>query len=351
MTFQILLINQLFKTILNTVKVRVHAVIARYAWAKAWYLLRGFDVLGVGFVKIPLTSCCDFLNCGESTFYRYLNQGKKAGAFRYCRIQNGTLEVFLGSLLQICKNLRIHDFGATAEVPLTQVHATLRQVATQIATEKLQQQSHYAAVFNLKRNIRKTFKPPTADQIMEAAGRPSHETGKGDLPFVVYIGDKRVFVSASFAPFGASQKGIGKKLGISERTVRRHLVGRSRRQLMQAKAAYRQVKTAISHDADYHEVNSDMIVTSFQDTHALLERTRGGKNFRDLSYLRYVTVDSFDEYYKKCWLHCCNIYETRFKLCKMGALKRHLAAFFENLSEGPRKRRKRGGKPPTTGPG
>jgi hypothetical protein len=60
---------------------------------------------------------------------------------------------------------------------------------------------------------------------------------QGASSFSSLGGRQRIFVSKGFVPFGASQKRIAAQLGISDRTLRRHLdhLGIERRQIVQTK--------------------------------------------------------------------------------------------------------------------
>lgn len=190
-----------------------------------------------------------------------------------------------------------------------------------MATQALQGKSFYAAKINIKQRDRATYAPPTAEEILAAANGPYQTTGCGDLPFVLHVGPKRAFVSKCFVPYGASQVSIGKSLGIVPKTVQRHqeALELNRRQIMQAKGEYRLVKMGIVNDADLYHVNDHMYFVRNGNSYDLCEKPVVGKKWQPP---RDVSLDSFAEYYDKCWAYRCNVYEERFTLRSMKQAKK-----------------------------
>lgn len=207
---------------------------------------------------------------------------------------------------------------------------SIRAITTGIATEALQKKSHFAAKINLKHRERQFYRPSTAEQILEAAKGPYHKTGCGELPFLLHIGPSKVFVSKSFVPFGTCQRSIGKKLGVSDRTVRRHLeaLGLEKRQIVQAKSDYRLMTDAMKNDASFYQPSDDVWLVNCGNTFSLNERLPGTKKWRP-SY--EVNAERFFEYYGKHWIYRCNLYEEPFKLCSMKAARQH----FQKLASPP----------------
>ena len=66
---------------------KVHGKIARKTWARLWYICRAIDKEGSGRVKILVSKMLKVLKISRATFYRWLKEGKAAGAFQsYKRI-------------------------------------------------------------------------------------------------------------------------------------------------------------------------------------------------------------------------------------------------------------------------
>lgn len=301
--------------ILNAFTLRVHTGIGRYTWARLWYLCRGLDIWGRGYAKLPVELCCSLLGVSRQTLYRWLKDGKLAGAFRKSKMQRGVLRVYLGGLHKVCFKLGLTDWGSVGVMRLSEVNQNIRHLVTGACTQDLQSKSHYAAVTNLKKQERAVYAPPSASVILQSKKVSSQKSDEGHLLFLLHVGEKRAFVSRSFVPFGACQRSIGSKLGISARTVRRHLnaLGLNRRQLMQAKGEYKRVQQAMKHQADFFQAADDIWLTSCGNDWELQEKSRGGKEW----HKSYVTPESFCNYYDKTWIYRCNLYEERYTLTSM----------------------------------
>jgi hypothetical protein len=301
--------------ILNAFTLRVHVGIGRYTWARLWYLCRGLDIWGRGYAELPVELCCSVLGVSRQTLYRWLKDGKTAGAFRKGNIRRGVLRIYLGGLHKVCFKLGLTDWAGVVDVRLVDVNQNIRPLVTGACTQDLQSKSHYAAVTNLKKRERAFFAPPKADAIVQSKKVSSLKSDEGQVLFLLHVGQKRAFVSRSFVPFGASQRSIGSKLGISDRTVRRHLnaLGLDRRQLMQAKGEYKRVQEAMKHQADFFQAADDMYLVSCGNEWELQEKSRGGKEW----HKSYVTPESFCNYYDKTWIYRCNLYEERYTLTSM----------------------------------
>ena len=112
----------------QTYTVRIHSRIARNPWARLWYLCRGLDKDGSGWIELPLCVVAAFLNCDEKTVYRYLRDGKQAWAFRKYRVKKGMLRVYLGSLFKVCWKLNLRKWGVVGEVPLSEVNTHIEPI-------------------------------------------------------------------------------------------------------------------------------------------------------------------------------------------------------------------------------
>ncbi|MGI2909374.1 hypothetical protein [Tolypothrix sp. VBCCA 56010] len=301
--------------ILNAFTLRLHVGIGRYTWARLWYLCRGLDIWGRGYAELPIELCCSVLGISSQTLYRWLKDGKTAGAFRKGNIRRGVLRVYLGALHKVCFKLGLIDWEGVVDLRLVEVNQNIRPLVTGACTQDLQSKSHYAAVTNLKKRERAIYAPPKASAILQSKKVSSQKSDEGQILFLLHVGQKRAFVSRSFVPFGASQRSIGSKLGISDRTVRRHqeALGLNRRQLMQAKGEYKRVQQAMKHQADFFQAADDIWLTSCGNEWELQEKSRGAKEW----HKSYVTEDSFCNYYDKTWIYRCNLYEERYTLTSM----------------------------------
>lgn len=313
---QILVRQTISKIVLKPFSVRVHVGLCQYPWAKLWYLTRGFDPSGRGIVELPVGEICQLLSISQPTLYEWLRDGRAAGAFRKYEIKQNRCRIILGGLLKVCKSLGLDDWGAVATISLLETNR-LRAIATGIATADLQEKSHFAARRSLKQRERAFFTPPSADQILTEGQRSSEKPARGQVPFLLWVGKKRAFVSKGFVPFGASQISIGAELGISDRTVRRHQaqLGLERRQLVQAKHAYKLIQAGISWEADscfaepeiWYQTNGNDI-RLFEPNGITSSQRPGG---HPISPQRLFT------YAGKTWIYRCNLYAVDYELTSM----------------------------------
>lgn len=219
----------------------INGKIARQPWARLWYFCRAIDSDHRGKVYILVPELLTLLNCSRATFYRWLKEGQEAGAFReYKRIDKHTERIILGGKAAVCRKLKITNWDSVTQVPLWSILGNsdiplrqnrkkpkgkkLRQWTTLLQAYWMQHRSIEAAKkeetnrIRNKRKRRKPFKP----KFRGANGQPTSQ---------LYAG-RNVFFSRRHLPTGASQEGIGESLGISECSVRRHLKGVERIQVM-----------------------------------------------------------------------------------------------------------------------
>ena len=216
---------------------RIHGKIGRKVWTILWYFCRVIDKDGAGKVEILIPEIMAFFGVSRATVYRWLLEGKEAGAFwHYKTIDKHTMQIYLGSKTRVCKNLVIMDWDSTTEIELQNLFnnpeinlngESLRKIITERQAYWMQQRSIEAAKeeeklkVRKKRNRRKPFKP-FKKKIRRAAGKPSLQLRAG----------QHIIFSRHHLPTGASQEGIGESLGVSDRTVRRHLEDIERVQMM-----------------------------------------------------------------------------------------------------------------------
>ena len=219
----------------------INGKIARQPWARLWYFCRAIDSDHRGKVYILVPELLTLLNCSRATFYRWLKEGKEAGAFReYKRIDKHTERIILGSKTAVCEKLKITNWDSVTEVPLSTIlgdsNIPLWQNRKKPNGKQFKQwvtlfQAHWMQIRSIEaakqeernriRNKRKRRKP----------FKPKFRGGNGKPASQLYAG-RNVYFSRRHLPTGASQKGIGKSLGISECSVGRHLKGVERVQVM-----------------------------------------------------------------------------------------------------------------------
>jgi hypothetical protein len=335
------------KLLTEVYSVRIHSRIARNPWARLWYLCRGIDKQGSGQLKLPLPVIEAFLDCDEKTIYRWLKNGKRAGAFRHYRSRKGVLQIYLGSLYKVCWELNLKKWGVVGECPLSEVNAHLRAITTGIVTQQLQQKSRYAADQKLKPEYRKQFGTIHPNELLKNVRQSSLKPDAGKVPCVLHISEKRMFASKNFTAFGTSQATIGEELGIHPITVQRHhaQLGTARRQLCQKKGEYAHVKQALENECEDFQALDPMGSGKYTDVGFKI--TGDKASFSDGIPLgakknipnRYSTsADGLQRRFfttgkkwKTTWLAKCNVYSEEFTLTTMRAAQRR---FRQDLQQG-----------------
>lgn len=318
--------------------VRIHSRILERGktWARAWYILRFLDSEGSGFVECPLEEIGWLLGAAPSTLYQWLREGKEFGAFRFWQCRRGVLRVALGGLFKITELMGFLDsdrrgekgippWGVAVRVPLYQLIslADWRAIATAATTQRKQQLSRYSAWRALPTQARQVYRLPQPGQFFqgEVKHRLSDDSASGSIRCLIHCGQRRVFVSKGFIPFGTNQHSIALERGCSERTVQRHLkrVGVEAKQIVQAKGAYRYVKEAIRWDSPSMAPETDISIKWGRDgEYRLTERSGRVGNLHTIS----VTGDRFFEYGDRTYIYRCNLYNLDLPLCKMSGRRK-----------------------------
>jgi AraC-like DNA-binding protein len=305
--------------------VRIHAgIVHGKPWARFWYLCRAIDLSGTGIVEFDVDDVCHLIKISRSTLYQWLREGKAAGAFRCYRRRKNLLRIYLGGLHKYCLSLGVTRWGATADVPLTDIldAMALKSHATALQTQSQQVKSRIAAIRSLTAKERKFTKVPEIDAILEQGGQSSQKPAKGQVPFLLWVGEKRAFVSKGFIPIGSSQESIAAELGISDRTVRRHLshLGVKRRQLVQAKAAYKTITGGLDWWAEEVHAEPDRIwYKEAQDGSIWFYDSNGVSSSRKPA--QKITRDRFFSYRGKTWIYRCNLYDLNYSTSSMRAAR------------------------------
>lgn len=340
MSIQLLATIAATKIITASPSVRIHSQIAsRYPWARLWYLLHGLDD-GSGHLILPLIALTTFLDCSDKSIYRWLISGKGKGAFRYYKVEDGILEVYLGGRNAVCRHLNLKNWGAVAVLPLVVVTslATLRAVATAATTQQLQQSSRYAANHNLKKDYRKPYGAIDPNILVPENKQPSSlKSTAGEPNFLFHTTDTRIFAKKRFIAYGTSQNTIALELGIHPRTVRRHLglLEIPRRQICQTKYEYGHlhygfVKAEVDEcwgydkngtgrtDISYRVLGNEVI---FSDGTPLGAKP-GEKHINTYNIPKDEFGNRFFKMGGKWWMNKCNVYREVIPLTTMRAARR-----------------------------
>jgi AraC-like DNA-binding protein len=208
-----------------------------------------------------------------------------------------------------------------AEVALTDIleGMALKSHATALQTQNQQVKSRIAAIRSLNNRERKHTKVAEIEAILGQRNVSSQKPAKGQVPFLLWVGNKRAFVSKGFVPIGASQTSIASVLGISERTVRRHLdyLGIERCQIVQAKAAYQSIRQALEWEAPEWEAEPNIGYMEDKLGFIWLNDMNGKTSSRKPAQI--ITKERFFKYRGKTWIYRCNVYELDYPTTSMRA--------------------------------
>jgi hypothetical protein len=226
-------------------KTYIHSRLIRIPCLRLWYVLRAIDDKGSGWLVTSFTELQKFLRCASSTLYQWLRECKKIGAIRTYSRKGDLLTVWLGSRRVICEHLGLDDWGTTELVELREIInlSDARAQASIATVARSQQASRHAALYKLSpEERRKQKKLPLPEEIFSRQGTRLLVTGRWgtSIPYVLKVTSAKVFTSKGFIPYGCSQKSVCTNLGISDRTLRRHLdlLEVDRRQILQSKSGY-----------------------------------------------------------------------------------------------------------------
>lgn len=312
--------------------VRIHTgLIAKYQrWTKLWYFFRGLSTSGFG--RILLDDICYWLGAAPSTIRQWLREGKAAGAFRFWAERRGIISVAVASPTAVVIGLKLWQrrktgesirraWGTVSEVSIFEIDR-LREHATAVTVQHLQNQSHFAAKIRIPSQDQERLRIPNPEEFFEQSGRASLNPGvRALLPFCLKITPSRIWVSKSFRPFGTRQTTVAQQRGFCDRTIRNHLsiLGIERKQIIQAKAVYKDVALAIDSEATYQswgEGADEVTLIGYpqpKDTmqHRLIEGEdfpRGGIE---------APRSRFFQAWGKWWMHRCNVYMLDYPLHSM----------------------------------
>lgn len=276
---------------------RMHAQLIRRPWAKLWYLARGTDQRGRGIVCLSWETIRQATGAATSTIYEWLRHGKRDGAFRYWTSRKDAVIIFLASRNRLSAALGLQDWGATAVVTLREILQQSRFLGTEAQILKQQEASRYAAI---KQKQIKGIRVPRPETVLNAESQIFPSSSQPDsgatVNCVLHVDTGRVYVAGGFIPYGASQRSVSRFLGVSDRTVRRHIKrqGMTAKQLAQYKPEYKQLKRALDFEAS--ECGSA----------SMLWQDWNHRSARETTVL--ITDGRLVEWLGKVWLLRCNLY-------------------------------------------
>jgi hypothetical protein len=304
------------------VSVRIHAGLCYRPWSKLWYFARAIDIDGAGWVELSLSEICAFFDVASSTVYEWLRDGRAEQAFRAYSRKGDRLKLWLGSLAKVALYSGVgQDWGAVAEVPLSALRE-IKAHAAAATTQRLQEQSRYAARRSLKKRERQFWRLPEAKDLIKETKKSSDRPAQGEIPFYLWGGDRLIFVSRGFIPFGCSQEGVAKEINRSSRSVRRYLdhLGVESRQIVQHKSAYTLIDASCGYgntlgkyaeqDISY-ELASDSWCLP-EDEILLFEKNGRTSAGREGGHI--VQKRRFFHAFNKTWLRRTNIYDLHYCL-------------------------------------
>lgn len=215
--------------------VRVQAELVKYfgTCIGVWFTARAQDdsreIYGVnqgsGKATLPLSYYAETLNRKPSTIYKYLAEAKKKGLIRSYQVSSHQVSepyvtIYYTSLEKVAQSAGIENIGPVSEVDINKLK-DLKITATEITAMGLQRESAHKAKLDeeqrLKENNQGSIKVQIPDPMKVAdpsCGTPARALG---------YNNRFLFVSENFLDYGGSQETIGQRLGISSRTVQRHL--------------------------------------------------------------------------------------------------------------------------------
>jgi hypothetical protein len=184
--------------------------------ARVWCVVRSLDHpdnggTGCGLVRITLEKLGEYLKRSPRSVWRYVREAKAKGFFRRCDFAAGEFEIEYTGLKPLAKLLGLPGLGAIGEFPLQEIcHA--KAYAAEIQAEDLQRQSFYLMKKEWGKYSRKA---KLACELL------AQEELSARMPGDAFIarGKRLLYLGPHWRPFGASQAGIAKKLGVSVRTV------------------------------------------------------------------------------------------------------------------------------------
>lgn len=286
---------------------------------------------GKGVLSIEIDVITSLLGCHEKSVYRWLQSGRKARAFRRYQVRRGILKVWLGSLFKVCYQLNLKNWGAVGYVPVTAIGSSIRPLTTGIAIQRLQQGSRYKANQQLKPDYRREYGAPRPNELLKNQ-ESSLKPAPGQIPCVLHVSSKKIFVSKNFIHYGVSQKSVSWNLGIHPRTVQRHVIALDldHKQICQKKADYSQLAYGLKHEAPEYwgfqrNQSTNIGYRTLGDTVEFSDGFPLGRKKATANVYNIPKVDFINRIFKMgrdWWLARCNVYAETFTLTTMHAARK-----------------------------
>jgi hypothetical protein len=183
----------------------------RSAIAATWHYIRGLDQKGSGWAKFLLSEAATTLRVTVATIRRHLREGRREGFINWSSTKGGIATAAYASRDKVCCRLGLDDFGAVAEVYLSDLAAS-KETATELEAIRLQRGSQVLARKESKRKTVAIHDILNPSLYAQAGSGDKAEASWGTRSGVLWISNRYTFVSSDFVAYGASQAGIGKRL-------------------------------------------------------------------------------------------------------------------------------------------
>ena len=191
------------------------------------------------------------LGDGYSTIQAKLKEGRDNGLFHIKSISKGIVTICYACVNRI---LRRHDIVKRVRpviVTIDQIKAHGTNIlATWAVTQTLQHAAYCEARKQYAKERRTDAKVRSPEQILSLPKATCHylADGRRVLPFgVTAVSSDRVYLGADSPLYGVSQQRIASELGISVRTVQRHLKTIARKQLLKHYPQLEKVRGELTH--------------------------------------------------------------------------------------------------------
>jgi hypothetical protein len=201
---------------MNDLPVKFHSKIA-YALGnkcKLYYLMRAMDKAGSGRVVFNIDEVLLVLGCSYNTLINYLTSVSPQ-ICRFYQRKNNQMIVYYQSLVNLGRAMKLENLGAVTELLASDLKEW-RKYSILAEALKLQTQSYYVA------KKEKT----TGQQCLDLEGIfkiASRNTTSRNAHGVLVEELKLYYDSDKYARCGGSQSTIASRIGLTTRTVRRHL--------------------------------------------------------------------------------------------------------------------------------
>lgn len=292
-----------------------------------WRLARHVDRPGRGYVVFYFPNLEKTLNTSRATIYRWLQSGRKDGVFRFYRRRGNYLEISYTSSKNIALKMEAADLGPQVVIPVEEI--AIKQKTTLHTAKIFQIRSRAAAIKKLRAN---------GDRHTRLA-QPKFRGGTLiNKPTSQYFPNQK--------QWGVSQKTLASTLGVSERTVRRHLASTPRvqglykvsslcGQLDQFYSKEERTKpTVFKRKGEYWKYGTNFYQLDYQVktrwTARLKYKFELLKLFRSRPNNQYKDYLSIEEFFKSDWFSKLNL-EELIKIRNFNKFRREITRQLQEL--------------------